>query len=77
MAIGFVLIKVKTGQERGTYESLMSTAAVKEVYPLFGEYDLITKIKAGSFDELSEIVVENVRGLDGVTETKTLTGATF
>jgi len=77
MAIGFVLINVETGQEREVYETLMSTDAVKEVHPLFGEYDLITKLEADSFDELSELVVDKVRGLDGVTETKTLTGAKF
>lgn len=77
MAIGFVLINVDTGREREVYESLMSTDEVREVHPLFGEHDLIAKVEASSFDELSEIVVNSVRGLDGVTETKTLTGAKF
>lgn len=77
MALGFVLINVETGKEREVYEKLMETEEVREVYPLFGEHDLVTKVEANGFEELSEIVVEKVRGLEGVSETKTLTGAKF
>lgn len=77
MAIGFVLIDVEPGKEREVYEALIKVEDVKELHPLFGEHDLIAKVEAGSFDELSDVVVRRIRGQDGVVETRTLTGARF
>ena len=48
-----------------------------ELYPLFGENDLIAKVEADSFDTIGNIVVENIRTVDGVKSTKTLARMTF
>ncbi len=77
MALGFVLIKVSPRKEREVYEKLAKLKEVEELYPLFGEYDLIAKIVVKDFEELSEVVVKKIRSVDGVIETKTLTGAKF
>ncbi|MCX8172590.1 MAG: Lrp/AsnC ligand binding domain-containing protein [Archaeoglobaceae archaeon] len=77
MALGFVLIKIAPGKERKVYERVAKIEEVKELYPLFGEYDLIAKIVVRDFEELSDIVVNKIRVVDGVLETKTLTGAKF
>lgn len=77
MALGFVLIKVMPRKEREVYEKLIKLDEVEELYPLFGEYDLIAKITVSDFEELSEVVVKKIRSIDGVIETKTLTGAKF
>ena len=77
MAIGFVLIKVMPRMERSVYEKLVKLSEVEELYPLFGEYDLIAKINVKDFEELSDVVVNKIRSIDGVIETKTLTGAKF
>jgi len=77
MAIGFVLIKVMPRKERAVYERLAKLDEVEELYPLFGEYDLIAKINVRDFEELSDVVVNKIRSIDGVIETKTLTGAKF
>ncbi|WP_456370936.1 Lrp/AsnC ligand binding domain-containing protein [Geoglobus sp.] len=77
MALGFVLVKVMPRKERDVYEKLIKLDEVEELYPLFGEYDLIAKITVNDFEELSEVVVKKIRSIDGVIETKTLTGAKF
>ena len=77
MAIGFVLIKVMPRMESSVYEKLVKLSEVEELYPLFGEYDLIAKINVKDFEELSDVVVNKIRSIDGVIETKTLTGAKF
>ena len=64
-------------KEKEVYSRLASLEEVEELYPLFGEYDLIAKIVVKDFEELSEVVVKKIRALDGVLETKTLTGAKF
>jgi len=45
-----------------------------ELLPLFGEYDLIAKIEAEYFEKLGEVVVSKIRSIEGVIDTKTLTG---
>jgi len=77
MALGFVLIKISPRREKEVYDTLSSIEEVEELYPLFGEYDLIAKIVVKDFEQLSEIVVKKIRSVEGVLETKTLTGAKF
>ncbi|MBN2600112.1 MAG: Lrp/AsnC ligand binding domain-containing protein, partial [Candidatus Thermoplasmatota archaeon] len=48
-----------------------------ELHPLFGEYDLIAKIEADDFESLGDIVVNKIRSIEGVIDTKTLTGTKF
>ncbi len=77
MAVGFVLIRVSPGTERKVYDTIIKLDDVQELQPLFGEYDLIAKIQASDYDALSDIVVNKIRSIKGVIETKTLTGAKF
>ncbi len=77
MALGFVLIKVSPKREKEVYETLSSIDEVEELYPLFGEYDLITKLVVTDFEQLSDVIVNKIRSIEGVIETKTLTGAKF
>ena len=77
MAVGFVLINVAPTKEKEVYEVLSKLEEVKELHPLFGEYDLLAKVEVKSFEELSEIVINKIRTTNGVTGTKTLTGARF
>ena len=77
MAIGFVLINVAPGQEKKVFDNLIKWDEIQELHPLFGDYDLIAKIQAPDYESLSDIVVNKIRVIKGVTETKTLTGAKF
>ena len=77
MAIGFVLINVAPAQEHEVYNKLSTIPQVVELHPLFGEYDLIAKIDANDFEELGTIIVNKIRAITGVLDTKTLTGLSF
>ncbi|PKK85980.1 MAG: AsnC family transcriptional regulator [Thermoplasmata archaeon HGW-Thermoplasmata-1] len=77
MAVGFVLIKTQPATEYNVYNALLKIPEIKETVPLFGEYDLIVKIEAQTFDKLGEIIVEKIRSIKGINETKTLTGTKF
>ncbi|HIG99018.1 MAG TPA: Lrp/AsnC family transcriptional regulator [Thermoplasmata archaeon] len=77
MAIGFVLINVAPAHEHEVYNKLSKIPQVVELHPLFGEYDLIAKIDAADFEELGTIIVNKIRAITGVLDTKTLTGLTF
>jgi len=77
MAIGFVLINVAPAHEHDVYNKLSKIPQIIELHPLFGEYDLIAKIEADDFEELGTIIVNKIRSITGVLDTKTLTGLTF
>ncbi|MDP3103196.1 MAG: Lrp/AsnC ligand binding domain-containing protein [Candidatus Methanoperedens sp.] len=77
MAVGFVLINVAPGMEKKVFDNMIKWDEIQELYPLFGDYDLIAKIQAPDYESLSDIVVKKVRAIKEVTETKTLTGAKF
>lgn len=77
MAVGFILIKSAPMNEHDVYNKLSRIPEILEVHPLFGEYDLIAKIEAKEFEHLGKIVMDKIRSISGVIDTKTLTGIKF
>lgn len=77
MAIGFVLIKAATTYEYNVFNELSKISEIAELHSLFGEYDIIAKIKVKDLDKLGEIVINKIRAVEGVLVTKTLTGTKF
>ena len=77
MAIGFVLISTVPAKEHDVFSALSNVPEIVEIHPLFGEYDIIAKIEAEDFNKLGQIVIEKVRTVNGVIDTKTLTGIRF
>ncbi|MEM4257737.1 MAG: Lrp/AsnC ligand binding domain-containing protein [Candidatus Thermoplasmatota archaeon] len=73
MAIGFVLINVTPTLERKVFETLSKIQEIKELYQLFGEYDIIAKVETKDYESLGDIVVNTIRSVQGVLNTKTLT----
>ncbi|HDO19562.1 MAG TPA: Lrp/AsnC family transcriptional regulator [Thermoplasmatales archaeon] len=74
MAVGFVLISVSPLKEREVFDSVSNIPEVTEIYPLFGEYDIIAKIEADDFNSIGAIVIQKIRAIPGVIDTKTLVG---
>jgi DNA-binding Lrp family transcriptional regulator len=77
MAVGFVLIGTEPTKERQVYNDLLKIEAILELYPLFGDYDLIAKVEAKDYNTIGEVVVARIRSIDGVRTTKTLTMISF
>ncbi len=74
MVIGFIFIKTHPRTEVQTYRTLMKLEEIKELIPLFGEFDLIAKIEGRDLPEISRIVLEKIRTIPGVEETMTIPG---
>jgi DNA-binding Lrp family transcriptional regulator len=74
MAIGFILINAAPAHEHEVYNKLSKVPEIVEVHPLFGEFDIIAKIESEDFERLGNIIVNKIRSIDGVIDTKTLTG---
>ena len=75
MAIGFVLMTTLPGQEGKVRAALRQVDLVTDHWMLFGEYDLIARVQADEEFALTRCIVEEIRQLPGIRETKTLIGA--
>ena len=75
MAVGFVLIVTKAGFEKQVRESLDDIDLITGRWGIFGEYDLIAKIESDDDVALTRCIVEEIRTIEGITETRTLIGA--
>ena len=75
MAIGFVLITTEPGQEKLVRCKLEEIELVTAGWMLFGEYDLIARVQAEDEYDLTRCIVEEIRPMNGIVDTKTLIGA--
>jgi DNA-binding Lrp family transcriptional regulator len=73
VSIAFILVSTVPGKEHEVYNKISKIKYVVEIHPLFGEYDLIVKVDAEDFTELGKIVIDQIRTIEGVIDTKTLT----
>ena len=72
MPRAFVLINVESGSEDEVLKELKKTEGVEEAYFSYGVYDLITRIKADTMENLKDIVTRKIRTLNKVRSTLTL-----
>jgi len=77
MAVGYVLVNVSPGKEFETFQSIKNLENVKDATMLFGDYDIIAKLEADSLGDIARIVVDIIRQIPGVTDSKTLAGADY
>ena len=75
MAVGYVLVNVTPGMEIEAYNTIKGMQNVDDITLLFGDYDLIIKLVADDLASIAKTVVETIRPVDGVLNTKTLAGA--
>ena len=74
MGLGFALINFLPGHEYEAYNKLAKVPHILELYPLFGEYDIIAKIEAEDFENINDVVANKIKSIMGIDHTKMLTG---
>ena len=72
MSVGYVLINVEPGSEFSVFETASNLPFVVDSNLLFGDHDLILKIEAANMGEIARLVVDSIRSIEGVLNTKTL-----
>jgi DNA-binding Lrp family transcriptional regulator len=72
MPMAYVLINTEPKHMERVVEALEKLDSVVEVFPVYGVYDVVAKIRADSMDKLKEIVTWKVRSLDEVRSTITM-----
>ena len=76
MAVGYVLVNVSPGKEFETFQTINNLENVKDATMLFGDYDIIAKLEADSLGDVARIV-DIIRQIPGVTDSKTFAGADY
>ena len=74
-AVALVLVTTDPGEEANVMAEVKGVEGVRECLLLFGEYDLFLRIEAYSYAQVSGIVLQKIRTIEGVQTTKTLTTA--
>jgi DNA-binding Lrp family transcriptional regulator len=72
MPMAYVLINTEPKHMERVVEALEKLDSVAEVFPVYGVYDVVAKIRADSMDKLKEIVTWKVRSIDEVRSTITM-----
>jgi DNA-binding Lrp family transcriptional regulator len=76
MVTAFVLVKTGTGEHlnfaKTAKEQMANVKGVKNVYGVFGRYDLVVHIEATSLEELSRVITDQMRAIPGVESTESL-----
>ena len=74
MAKAFVLINCELGSEEQVISDLKSVECVKNVYGVFGAYDILTSLECERHEELRQMIISNIRRINNVRSTITLMG---
>lgn len=72
MVTGLVLVKMMPGKEKKVLEKLRTIKAVVHMSAVFGRWDLVLDMETEDLQELSNVVVNEIRNIPGVLSTETL-----
>ena len=73
MAQAYVLLNCELGAEEEIIGKLKELKTVKEVHGTFGAYDITVKLEAETAEVLRETNTQNLRKMDKIRSTLTLT----
>ena len=72
MSTAFVLINADLGAEEELVKEIKSTEHVKEVYIVYGVYDIVAKVEADTMEKVKETITWKIRRLEKVRSTLTM-----
>jgi anthranilate phosphoribosyltransferase len=72
----FVLVRVGSSEAlnfmKTVKEEISKIRGVKEIFGVFGRYDLVIRVETKTLEELGNLVTDKIRGISGVVTTETL-----
>jgi len=68
----YVLIDVEPGMEKSVFYIISKLSLISDANLLLGDHDIIVKIEAEDMREIGSFVLNSIRSIDGVSNTKTL-----
>jgi DNA-binding Lrp family transcriptional regulator len=70
----YILVSLVPGLESDTVSQISVLPGVRETDLVFGHWDVVVQVEAKSIPDLSQMVINQIRGLQGVQTTETLIG---
>jgi DNA-binding Lrp family transcriptional regulator len=67
----FISIEVTGDHTRSAYKTIQRMAGVQACYMVSGSYDILVHVEADSLETLSDMLLSQIRSVDGVTKTTT------
>ena len=77
MYSSYVLIDVEPGMEKSVFSTISKLSLISDANLLLGDHDIIVKIQAEDMREIGTFVINAIRSIEGVSNTKTLACAMF
>jgi DNA-binding Lrp family transcriptional regulator len=71
MITAFIMAKLDSPKAREVLDKIQDLEQVREVYLIYGAYDMLIKGQFNTPEELSSFVVDELRKIDGVKDTIT------
>jgi DNA-binding Lrp family transcriptional regulator len=68
----YIMINVKTGTEDEVCEKVLKFSEVEEAAAIYGEFDLILKVKAKDMNNLDRLIVDKLRSIPDILLTATM-----
>jgi DNA-binding Lrp family transcriptional regulator len=72
MPKAFVLMNAELGSEDSLVNDLRKLDSVKEVYQVYGVYDIVAQVEADTMEKVKETITWKLRKLNGVKSTLTM-----
>lgn len=68
----FVMANTEVGKEDEILGLIEEIQGVEEAHKVFGVYDLIVKVRGKDIDELTKIISDKIRAIEGLQATLTM-----
>ena len=72
MEKAYVLLNVEIDSKKEVLNALDEIPEVKDAYQLYGVYDLIIRVEAGTMQELKDVIAERIRVIRKIRSTLAL-----
>ncbi len=72
MPKAFVLMNAELGSEDSLVNELKRLDSVREVYQVYGVYDIVAQVEADTMEKVKETITWKLRKLNGVKSTLTM-----
>ncbi len=72
MTTAYVLVVTEAAAMRRVAAALREVEGISEVHEVMGPYDVVAKLEADSITEVSAVLADTIRTIDGIQTTTTL-----
>jgi len=77
MVRGFILLQLVPGLEKEALNQIRMTEGIAEVTLVFGRWDAVVAVEAKTINRLTNTIMKQLRGIQGVSQSETLVATDY